>query len=268
MNIIKNIKVVRVLTRLLITLNMLVLPTALAHETFLLPTQSVWKVKDDVEVKMASGLSFPDLTWGINQERISSSTIQLNGKNVANPSFKDGKAFLTIGFNASDAGVGVVAISTKKRSGDIKHKNTEGYLDEIGASESVKQAFRALPGKPPLCRSYAKHTKSLICVRSCNDSRNLSSKPVGQKLEFVIANDDAGRFQLLLDGKPLPHHDVKVRDSAKELYKYTTDARGIFSIDEKVSGTIMLAAVAITLPEKAGGLYHSDYATLVLNTKQ
>lgn len=247
---------------------MLVLPTVLAHETFLLPIQSVWEMNSNVEVRMASGLSFPDLTWGVNQERISSSTVQLNGKNVASPSFKDGKAFLTVSFNASEAGVGVVAISTKKRSGDIEHKNTEGYLEEIGASESIKQAFRALPGKLPLHRSYVKHTKSFICVKSCRDSRNLSSKPVGQKLEFVTANDGASRFQLLLDGKPLPSHEVKVRDSAKELYQYTTDSRGMFSIGKQVSGTVMLAAVAITLPEKADGLYHSDYATLVLNTKQ
>lgn len=268
MNIIKNIKVERVITHLLVTVHMFVLPTALAHETFLLPTQSVWGVDSNVEVRMASGLSFPDLTWGVNQERISSSTVQLNGKNVASPSFKDGKAFLTVSFNASEAGVGVVAISTKKRSGDIEHKNTEGYLEEIGASESIKQAFRALPGKLPLHRSYVKHTKSFICVKSCRDSRNLSSKPVGQKLEFVTANDGASRFQLLLDGKPLPSHEVKVRDSAKELYQYTTDSRGMFSIGKQVSGTVMLAAVAITLPEKADGLYHSDYATLVLNTKQ
>ncbi|MBM7074690.1 DUF4198 domain-containing protein [Shewanella sp. 202IG2-18] len=268
MNIIKNIKVERVITRLLITLHMFVLPTAMAHETFLLPTQSVWEMNSDVEVRMASGLSFPDLTWGVNQERISSSTVQLNGKNVADPSFKDGNGFLTVNFNASEAGVGVVAISTKTRSGDIEHKNTEGYLEEIGASESIKQAFMALPGKPPLQRSYVKHTKSFICVKSCKGSRDLSSKPIGQKLEFITANDDAGRFQLLLDGKPLPHHEVKVRDSEKELYQYRTDSRGMFSIREQVSGTVMLAAVAITLPEKPDGLYHSDYASLVLNTKQ
>ncbi|RZM71058.1 hypothetical protein C3B51_22930 [Pseudoalteromonas rubra] len=268
MNIIKNLKVKRVITRLLVTLNMLVLPTVLAHETFLLPIQSVWEMNSNVEVRMASGLSFPDLTWGVNQERISSSTVQLNGKNVASPLFKDGKAFLTVSFKASEAGFGVVAISTKKRSGDIEHKNTEGYLEEIGASESIKQAFRALPGKPPLHRSYVKHTKSLICVKSCKKSQDLSLKPVGQKLEFITANEDLNRFQLLLDGKPLPHHDVKVRNSEKELYQYRTDSRGMFSIGEQVSGAVMLAAVAITLPEKPDGLYHSDYASLVLNTKQ
>jgi uncharacterized GH25 family protein len=267
-NIVKNVKVERVITRLLVTLNMFVLPIALAHETFLLPTQSVWEMNSNVEVRMASGLSFPDLTWGVNQERISTSTIQINGKNVASPSFKDGKGFLTISFNASQAGHGVVAISTKKRSGDIEHKNTEGYLEEIGASESIKQAFRALPGKPPLHRSYVKHTKSLVCVKSCKVSRHLSSKPVGQKLEFITATYDSSRFQLLLDGKPLPHHEVKVRDSEKELYQYITDSHGTFSIGEEVTGTVMLAAVAITLPEKPDGLYHSDYASLVLNTMQ
>ena len=263
-NTIKNNKTfTRFAAGLLVSLNIATLP-ALAHETFLLPDQSVWQVDSDVKIKMASGLSFPDLTWGVSQDRISTVIVQLNGKTLPSPSFTDGKAFLTIGFTAKQAGVGVIAVSSKKRSGDIKHENTEGYLDEIGAPESVRQAFKALPGKPVLHRSYVKHTKSFICIEDCKDSQHVNAKAVGQKLEFIAARDDANHFQLLLDGKPLPNHEVKVRDAAKVLYKFNTDANGLLSIDEKISGTIMLAAVAITLPEKTDGLYHSDYATLVL----
>lgn len=268
MKLIKNKKNNKFLASLLASLSIVTLPAALAHETFLLPTQHVWKLDSDVKIRMASGLSFPELTWGVSQDRISTAIVQLDGKTINSPSLTDGKAFLTIDFTASQEGVGVVAMSTKPRSGDIKHESTEGYLDEIGAPHSVRQAFRALPGKPSLHRSYVKHTKSLICIESCKDGRYLNSKPVGQKLEFIVTNDNTNSFQLLLDGEPLPNHEVKVRDSTKELFKFETDANGQLSIGEKMSGTIMLAAVAITLPEKANGLYHSDYATLVLNIKQ
>ena len=253
------------LVSLLTTLSIANLPSALAHDTFLLPTKHLWELNSNVDIRMASGLKFPDLKWGVSQDRISTSIVKLNGQEMASPSFTNGENFLSINFDASQAGVGIVAMSTKPRSGEIKHEDTEGYLDEIGASQAVRQAFRALPGKPALNRSYVKHTKSSICIESCKDGQYLNSQPVGQKLEFVTVDGNTNRFLLLLDGKPLPNHEVKVRNSVKKLLKFETDSNGQFSIGEKMSGTIMLAAVAITLPEKANGRYHSDYATFVAN---
>ena len=237
--------------------------TTLAHDTFLLPAQNIWKVDSDIEVRMASGLSFPDLTWGVSQERISNALIELNGNPIPSQILSDNKEYLSITFKAIQQGHAVVAISTKTRSGTIQNEDTEEYLDEIGAPLSARKAFQKLPGKPQLHRSYVKHTKSFFCVENCKEDRAINLKPVGQKLEFVTTTTK-NRFQLLFEGKPLAKHEVKVKDTTKKLFKFTTDANGQFTIDEKVSGTMMLSAVAVTLPEEVTGLYHSDYATLVL----
>ena len=240
-----------------------VLSSTFAHDTFLLPTKNIWQLDSDIEVRMASGLSFPELTWGVSQERIASALFELNGKPMPSPLFTDHKEFLGINFKAIEQGNVVIAVSTKTRSGDINNEDTEGYLEEIGAPPSAKKAFRELPGKPKLQRSYVKHMKSFSCIEVCLLDKKINSKPVGQKLEFVTSTN-RNSFQLLLDGKPLPNHAVKIKDTTKKLIKLGTDANGQFSIDENVSGTIMLSAVAVTLPEKPRSLYHSDYATLVL----
>jgi hypothetical protein len=236
-----------------------------AHETFLLPAKNAWSVGNQIEIRMASSLSFPVLTWGITQDRISKTVIRLGGVDVTTFSLNNNDAFLKVSFMAQHSGSGVVAMSTKPRSGVIGPENTEGYLDEIGAAPSVREAFRALPGEAALHRSYAKHTKTFICVEDCSASRSANTTPVGQELEFIADAGATNVFQLLRAGNPLSHHEVKVRTSDKKLHKFATDGNGELTIGGEISGVIMLTAVAITLPEQADGLYHSDYATLVLD---
>ena len=97
------------------------------------------------------------------------------------------------------------------------------------------------------------------------------SDPVGQDLEFIAgggfiaSGGGANVFQLLRGGKPLAHHKVKVTTSAKEGHEITTTGSGELTISGKISGVIMLRAVVITLPDQAEGVYHSDYATLVVD---
>jgi len=236
----------------------------LAHNTFLLPAKNTWSVGNPVDIRMASALSFPDLTWGIKQDRISSTFIRVGGETINTFSLTEGKAFLNLGFQADRSGFGVVAMSTKSRFGDIAPEKAEGYFDEIGAAHSVRQAFAALPGEPPLHRSYAKHTKTFICVDDCEAGNTAKSAPVGQALEFIAVGRGTNVFQLLRSGTPLGHHKVKVSTSDKGVHEFTTTESGKLTISGRISGVIMLGAVVITLPDQPDGIYHSDYASLVL----
>ncbi|WP_168171421.1 DUF4198 domain-containing protein [Lacimicrobium sp. SS2-24] len=253
------------LSRFLGIFSCLLCPLALAHDTFLLPVQNTVSVSQPVEVRMTSALSFPDLTWGVAQERIALASVQLNGETITPLSYSEGEAFLSIGFTPQNAGVSTVAMSSKLRSGDIGHENVDGYLDEIGASSDIKDAFKALPGNPSLHRSYVKHTKTFICVEPCDDKSTFMSEPVGQTLEFVKASGSADVFQLLFEGQPLTNHDVKVKNTSKETFMLKTDESGRLELNEQISGTFMLAAVALTLPDRTDGTYHSDQATLVFS---
>ncbi len=236
-----------------------------AHDTFLLPVHETYPPNSDIEIRMSSGLSFPEQTWGVNKSRIESANIVLNDKMIRSHSFSQSKEYFSIGFTPKNSGLVTVAISTKVRSGAISHEDVDEYLDEIGATSDVKKAFNALPGTPSLPRSYVKHTKTFLCISSCNSETVHMSTPIGQKLEFVGTFGSESIFQLFFDGQPLPSHRVKLKNLSKETVTLITDESGKIDINGEFSGTVMLAAVALTLPDKPGGIYHSDQATLVLS---
>ncbi len=251
---------------LIFSLIAVTVPT-LAHNTFLLPVKHKWNVGSSVDIKLSSALSFPDLASGPKQDRISLTFIRVGGQRLKAFSLTESKAFLTLGFKAERPGFGVVAMSSKPRFGDIAREKANEYFDEIGATQSVRQAFEAFPGEPPLHRSYAKHTKTFICIEDCVAGNSAGLTPVGQALEFVAVDGGANSFQLLRGGIPLADHKVQISTSAKEVHEVMTNKNGEFTIGKTLSGVTMLLAVVITLPSQPDGVYHSDYASLVLDIK-
>ncbi|WP_100656888.1 hypothetical protein [Alteromonas flava] len=260
----KKIKMQQLLIRWICLLSSVITLEVYAHDTFLMPVQGTYPISGKVEIRMSSGLSFPEQTWGIDERRIDFTTLKLNGETIDTPTFALTKDYLSLGFIAPQNGVVTVAISTKARSGAIDNENVDGYLDEIGATSRVREAFQALPGKPSLQRSYVKHTKTFLCIELCDFGLEFLSKPVGQKLEFVGTKESKSIFELVYQGDPLPNHPVEVKNTAKEAITLITDQYGKVDIKGILSGTLMLAAIALKVPDNADGLYHSDQATLVL----
>ncbi len=237
---------------------------AFAHKTFLWPAKFMWGTGDKVEVALTSALAFPKLEFGPGKDRIAFSAAILAGQKIDTFSLAENETYLNLEFTAKTSGFGVVAMSSKTRSGAIKPEDTEGYLDEIGASQAVRQAFNDLPGSPPLNRSYNKHTKTFICVDTCKDGASEKYKPVGQKLEFVAAQSGDRDFVLLLDGKPLAGQDVVIYGTDGNGVATVSDINGLVQIKPDHKGVAMLTAVWITLPAEPDGVYHSDYTALTL----
>ncbi len=237
-----------------------------AHQTYLMPSEFVGKAHQSVDVALTSALSFPDRTSGPARDRISFVTILIGDHEVDEIAFEENETVLNATFVAHHAGFALAAMSSKPRSGKIEAENADEYFDEIGASQSVRQAFDELPGEPPLNRSYSKHAKTYFCIEICTGEEN-RAMPVGQKLEFVASGSGKGTFQLLLDGNALAGQNVTVTSFKGEQTSTTTNESGAFTTDESSSGIVMLSAVWITLPDSPDGVYHSDYATLTLDLK-
>ncbi|MBL4853272.1 MAG: DUF4198 domain-containing protein [Robiginitomaculum sp.] len=237
---------------------------ALAHQTFLWPAKFMWQSGDKVEVALTSALAFPKLESGPGKDRIAFSSAMVAGKKIDTFTLAEHKTYLNMEFQADTAGFGVIAMSSKTRSGAIKPEDSEGYLDEIGASDTVRKAFNDLPGTPALNRSYNKHTKTFICVETCTGGADAKYKSVGQKLEFVASKTGDRDFVLLLDGKPLAGQDVVIYGVDGKGAETVSDANGLVKIDHAHTGVAMLTAVWITLPAKPDGVYHSDYTALTL----
>ncbi len=235
---------------------------ALAHQTFLWPAKFMWDTGDKVEVALTSALAFPKLEFGPGKDRIAFSSAVVGNTKIDTFTLAENKTYLNMEFVAKTSGFGVIAMSSKTRSGEIKPEDTEGYLGEIGASDAGRKAFNDLPGSPALNRSYNKHTKTFICVDTCKGGAGEEYKPVGQKLEFVAAQSGDRDFVLLLGGKPLAGQDVVIYGVAGKGAATVSDVNGLVQIEADHKGVAMLTAVWITLPAKPDGVYHSDYTAL------
>ncbi len=236
---------------------------AAAHQTFLLPGEFTWNDGEAVSVDLTSALSFPDLEHGPSQNRIAYAHAAVGGAVIDALGFSESETALRISFSTRRKGLAVVAASSKPRAGQIPPEDVDIYLDEIEADASVRAAFDALPGSPPLDRSYAKHAKTFFCIEACDEAESAAA-PVGQKLEFT-ASDAVRTFVLLLDGEPLAGKEVTIVPFEGEAAKTMSAEDGTVAIDTSLSGVVMLSAVWITLPESADGVYHSDYATLTVD---
>ena len=237
-----------------------------AHQTFLLPAEFVGKPHTSIEVGLTSALSFPDRMSGPARDRIEFVTVLIGDHEISEILFEEEETVLNAKFVAHHPGFVRAAMSSMPRAGKIEPENADAYFDEIGASQPVRQAFDALPGEPPLNRSYSKHAKTFFCIETCGGAESAAS-PVSQKLEFVASDTGKRTFRLLLDGKALAGQDVSVTSFKGEQTSTTTNESGAFTIDESSSGIVMLSAVWITLPDSPDGVYHSDYATLTLDLK-
>ncbi len=238
-----------------------------AHQTFLLPGQFVWNKSEPVDVILTSALVFPNVEHGPAQDRIAFSRVHIAGEPVNDLTFRESETALSLSFSPTRSGLAVIAASSKPRAGEISPEDVDMYLDEIEADETVRQAFDALPGSPPLNRSYSKHAKTFLCIETCGDASSAET-PVGQKLEFVSVGLGNKSYRLLLDGKPLARQSVTIAPADGEALKTSTGEDGSFKLSEPLSGVVMLAAVWITMPEQPDGIYHSDYATLTINLDQ
>ena len=248
-----------------ILLTTVVVTPSLAHKTFLWPSKFLWNTGDVVGVALTSALAFPDLQFGPARDRISFTSVVLDNKAVGALSYEESDTFLKVKFTAERPGLAVIAMSSKPRFGEIKPEDASEYFDEIGAESSVRAAFEALPGSPPLNRSYSKHSKTFICIETCVAGNEARLAPVEQALQFVAVESDNAAFMLLRDGKPVAGHAVSVSAPDQEQRDLSTNAEGVVIIDSSMTGVVMLMSIWITLPDHPDGVYHSDYATLTID---
>jgi len=238
---------------------------ALAHKTFVQPEKFVWAKGETVNVALTSALEYPDIQFGPKIDRIPFVEVKVAGKEITDISLSEHETHVNIAFTPEQSGFAMISTSSKRRHGEIEPKDTAMYLGEIGASDAVRAAFEALPGEPPMQRSYNKHSKTFFCIETCDAGREISLQPVGQALEFLAVAGSNDKFILVRDGKPLAAQDVSVYSPGSEEQVVVSDNNGTIQIDTDGKSVILLMSVWITLPEKADGTYQSDYATLTVD---
>jgi len=237
---------------------------AFGHKTFLASSEAIWPSGETVEVAMTSALEYPDIQFGLGQDRIAFASATVGGVAVEELAYAEAETSLTIRFTPSSTGLGVLAVSTHPRSGEIPPESIDVYFEEIDANADVQAAFHALPGSPALMRSYSKLTKTIFCVETCDGGEAAVFTPVGQALEFVPVRGEARRFALYQDSETLAGHRVMIHTPDGRHFDALTDEVGGFTVSTELDGEVLLSAIWIDLPDSPDGNYHSDQATMTV----
>ncbi len=237
---------------------------AFGHMTFLASSEAIWPAGETIEIAMTSALEYPDIQFGLDQGRVAFVSATVGGVAVDGLSYAESETALGIRFTPTSAGLGVLAVSTHPRSGEIPPESIDVYFEEIDADADVQAAFHALPGSPALMRSYSKLTKTIFCVATCEGGEEAVFTPMGQALEFVPVQNEARRFALYQDSETLADHRVTIHTPEGRHFDALTDETGRFTVSAELDGEVLLSAIWIDLPETPDGNYHSDQATMTV----
>lgn len=187
--------------------------SATAHDTWILPQRANVNPGQVVFFDLTSGMAFPANEVGVKPDRLARASVRVGEAVTDLIRETEGKKALRLRVRFPEPGVAAVWIESKPRSLELTPTQVKGYLEEIGAWESIGRTWES-EGKGRWRESYTKHAKTY--VRVGKPERDDSwSRPVGMELELMPENDptrlaagDELSVRLLHGGRPVP--DVAV----------------------------------------------------------
>jgi hypothetical protein len=247
---------------------------ALAHETWLMPSQHIAKVGEEVRLGLTSGMDFPGLGSPIRPERVAKASYRLGGENVdLNALEAQEKSLVTIQAFSKE-GVATVWIDLKPRDIELTDEQVEEYLDEIGATDEIRRIWAARKGRVPWRETYTKHVKTFVVVGDPGEDRSWEV-PAGMALEIVpvsspLAAQRGEKFsvRVLADGEPLASFPIglMMQGMAGRAFQTTdTDGRATFELEGM--GDALIFAVRLRL-ENDGISWKSDFTTMTFHAQQ
>jgi uncharacterized GH25 family protein len=238
------------------------------HETWMLPTPFSARIGETVRFEMSSGMEFPRLENAIRPERVASASFRLGGELVELKGLKTSTTSLVVRHAFRKNGVATVAVDLKPKDIQLTDDQVAEYLDEIGATESLRSTWAGRKGSVPWTESYTKHAKTFVAVGVTKDDRSWA-EGLGSAFEFVPATSpfavETGHeftVQLQANGHPVPALPVGLLMEGAETRAFrTTDAEGRATFPITSTGRAMLFAVDLRLA-KNGTSWQSDFCTM------
>jgi uncharacterized GH25 family protein len=256
---------------------MLVVNVAQAHDTWLLPKTFRVQAERKTTLALTSGMAFPKPVHAITTDRLEQVIMRLAGETQQLSKYALGKKSLDFTINPANVGVAVVSVVLKPRTLELAPKLIQEYLDEIGASDSLKAAWKQPSANKKWRETYTKHAKTFLAVGEEKFFEKDSSwkVPQGLRLEIVPERHPCllrakGELpvQVLLNGKPLANFPLGMAQAGvKASILQTTDANGrtTFKLPNAaqylIRGTLLLPSAAN--PSE----WQSDFATLTVEAR-
>jgi len=242
--------------------------SALAHETWMMPSVFSAKVGEVVRFDVSSGLAFPRLESAIKAERVATAAYRL-GQDVA-----EMKSLTTTGTSLvlrqafPKGGVATVRMDLKPKDIEQTDDEVAEYLDEIDATADIRSIWAGQKGRVPWKELYTKHAKTFVAVGQAPPDRSWAIG-VGAELELVPTTSpftiEAGHeftVELQANSKPLPNLPVGLlMEGASNRVFRTTNADGRATFPIATTGRAMLFAVRLRLAND-GRSWRSDFCTM------
>ena len=253
----------------------LLLPVAsFGHDTWLLAQRSEAAPGASVTLDLTSGMAFPVLEYAIKPDRVAQASVRLAGKTVPVKSRKSTAHSLRFSAPLPEPGVATVWVELAPKSLALTPPKVKEYLDEIGASAEIRQAWETAP-PPRLWREeYSKHAKTFVRVGQPPEDRSWS-EPAGMTLEIVPEKDptalhagDELPVRVLRKGTPYPSFPVglvREGDANGTIQRTDADGRVTFRLDR--AGRWLLRGTDLRRSSKPSLEWESDFTTLTVRVK-
>lgn len=234
---------------------------ALAHDFFLMPQNFRMSGPGEIDVQATVSSDFPRAANVVTADRVAATEAQGPGQ----PSFRVADALpkaLNLKLTASREGLIAAAVRTVPRDVEYTEDRIGIILEEYNVGPAAKAAVERLSAPRTLRVSSRRFAKTLVCAVRCSDW-SPASKPFGVDLEFVPADDDGGRYELLAKGVALPNHPVDLVAADGKRTHLRSDAKGQISLPVGARGATMLFAAVMTVPQ-ANERFTLDLTSLTL----
>jgi len=247
---------------------------ALAHDTWLLARPSAVPPRGPVALELTSGMAFPAPESAIKPERISRAAVRLASKTSDLADRHSTAKFLQITVRPSAPGIATLWVELAPKSIDLQSDQVKEYLDEIGATDTIRSAWAETPEPRRWRELYTKHAKTYVRVGVPGEDLSWSA-PAGMGFEIVPEKDPTALrrgedlpVRILRGGQPLPSFPVGLvyQGDAHGLLKTTDDqGRVTFPIDR--TGRWLLRATDLRRSTKPEADWESDFTTLTFEVR-
>ena len=163
--------------------------TAVAHDTWMLAKKP--KTGTTVTFVITSGMNFPRIESGPRADRVAEGGWRLGDRTGPLPAGVEGDSALVVTAKIDGAGTAVGYVSFRPREIDLEEDEVTEYLDEIGASESLRRTWGAAGPNRAWHEVYTKYAKAFVRLGDGGDDPSCIPA-IGAAVELVPLRDPTG----------------------------------------------------------------------------
>lgn len=263
-----------------LTLALLVPMRLPAHDTWLVPKRWVFTTATSFTLQLTSGMIFPTLDHAVQSERIKQSFVRISGQRLILLNMRSAPKALEISGGVAGSGIAACWIELHPKTLELKPNLIREYLEEIGASDSLKAAWKLATKTQRWRERYTKHAKTFAALgtseqEALNAARQDTTwnTPVGLGLEIVpeknpfsVKAGDTLPVRVLKDGKPLAGFMLGLsREGQKRSTFQRTDAEGRATFTLGKAGQYLFRGTELRFVSQPELEVESDFTTLTFN---